>query len=141
MRRAALAFSLIAAFCGGAHAACEMQISRTATISEVIDGQTVRFNDGSEARLIGALTPQTPRWWKKERAWPPTERARRALENLVGSSKVELHFAPKEAQRDRHERYLAQLYVQRGDERIWVQGHMIGEGFAQAYSFNPGLPR
>ena len=135
MPRAALAFCLIVAVGGGARAACETQILRTATVSQVIDGHTVRLDDGSEVRLIGALTPQTPRWWKGEGAWPPTERARRALENLIGSSTVELRFAAKEEQRDRHERYLAQLFVQRAKERIWVQGHMIGEGLAQAYSF------
>ena len=46
----------------------------------------------------------------------PVERARRALEKLIGSSKVELRFVPEEEQRDRHERYLAQMFVQRGNE-------------------------
>ena len=134
MLRLATAFYLLLVACSSAHAACETQISRTASVTEVIDGHTVRLDDASEVRLIGALAPQTPRWWKKEAAWPPAQRAHRALEELTGSSKVELRFARGEEQRDRHERHLAQLFVLRGEERIWVQGHMIGEGLAQAYS-------
>lgn len=134
MLRAASLFSLIIALCSSAHAACETQAARTATVAEVIDGHTVRLDDGSEVRLIGALPPQTPRWWKGEGVWPPAGRARRELEKLIGSSKVELRFAPSEEQRDRHERFLAQLFVLRGEERIWAQGHMVGTGFAQAYS-------
>jgi len=134
MLRAATACSVFLSLCSGAMAACKLEISRTATVAQVIDGHTLRLNDASEVRLIGALAPQTPRWWKKDAAWPPAVRARRAPETLIGSSKVELRFVPEEEQRDRHERYLAQLFVQRGNERIWVQGHMIGEGLAQAYS-------
>lgn len=135
MLRAATAFFLLIPICGSARAACETQLILTTTVAGVIDGHTVRLDDGTDVRLIGALAPQTPRWWKKEGAWPPAGSARRALENLIGSSKVELRFAPKEEQRDRHERYLAQMFVLRGEERIWAQGHMISAGLAQAYSF------
>ncbi len=134
MLRAATAFSVFLALCPGAVAACKLETSRTATVAQVIDGQTVRLDDASEVRLIGALAPQTPRWWKKDAAWPPALRARLVLEKLIGSSKVELRFAPREEQRDRHERYLAQMFVQRGNERIWAQGRMIAEGSSQAYS-------
>jgi endonuclease YncB( thermonuclease family) len=71
MLRAATAFSLFLALCPGAMAACKLETFRTATVAQVIDGQTVRLDDASEVRLIGALAPQTPRWWKKYAAWPP----------------------------------------------------------------------
>ena len=129
------AAALVAAFPGAAHAACETQALRTAGVAEVIDGQTLRLEDGTGVRLAGALAPEVPRWWKNSKPWPPAQRARRALEKLIGSNKVELRFSGDEEKRDRHGRYLAQLYVLRGAERIWVQGQMIRRGMAQAYSF------
>jgi endonuclease YncB( thermonuclease family) len=75
MLRAATAFSVILALCSGAMAACKLEISRTATVAQVIDGHTLRLDDASEVRLIGVLAPQTPRWWKKDAAWPPAVRA------------------------------------------------------------------
>ena len=105
MLRAATAFSVFLALCPGAVAACELETSRTATVAQVIDGQTVRLDDASEVRLIGALAPQTPRWWKKDAAWPPALRARRVLEKLIGSSKVELRFAPREEQWEAYQDY------------------------------------
>ena len=123
------------AFPGAARGACKTESLRTASVAEIVDGQTLRLEDGGRVRLIGALAPETPRWWKDAKPWPPAELARLALEELIGSSKVELRFAVDEAKRDRHDRFLAQLFVLRDAERIWVQGHMIRRGFAQAYSF------
>jgi hypothetical protein len=40
---------------GGVHA-CETQLSHTTRVVEIIDGQTVR--------LMGALAPEAPPWWK-----------------------------------------------------------------------------
>lgn len=51
------------------------------------------------------------------------------------SSKLELRFAEGEARRDRHDRVLAHVFVLRGEERIWVQAHLISSGLAQAVSF------
>ena len=132
---AAGAAALFAAFPGAAYGACETQALRTATVAQVMDGQTLRLEDGGGVRLIGALAPEAPRWWKGIKPWPPAERARRALEELIGTSKVELRFAGGEMKRDRHGRFLAQLFVLRGAERIWAQGEMIRRGLAQAYSF------
>ncbi len=126
---------LLAAYPGAAYGACETETLRTASIAEVIDGQTLRLEDGGGVRLIGALAPETPRWWKGTKPWPPAERARRALEEMIGADKVELGFSGNEEKRDRHGRFLAQLFVLRGPERIWVQGQMIRRGLAQAYSF------
>ena len=135
VRTLLLAFAILYVFAHAAQADCETRSTHTATVIRVVDGQTLRLDDGSEARLIGALAPETPLWWKGDKVWPPAGWSRRALQQLAGSQKVELRFADGEPQRDRHGRFLAQLYVLRGEERIWVQGHMIGEGYAQAYSF------
>lgn len=134
MRRTAIILAVTLGLGGGAHAQCVTKTFSTHNVAQVIDGHTVRLDDASEVRLIGALAPETPRWWKGKGAWPPADFTRKELEKLIGSHKVEIRFAGVEEQRDRHDRYLAQLFVRRGDERIWVQGHMIREGLSQAYS-------
>ena len=127
--------SLVLASAASAHAACETKASHKAAVAEVTDGQTLRLDDGSEVRLTGVLSPQAPNWWKDDKPWPPAGAARKALRALVGSDNVELRFAEGEEQRDRHDRFLAQVFVLRGNERIWVQNHMISTGFARVVSF------
>lgn len=131
--RAAIAFFFVSA-ASHAQGGCETHLLKVSRVGEIIDGHTLRLADASEIRLIGALSPQTPRWWKGDGVWPPARRAHEALKTLIGENKVELRFASGEARRDRHERFLAQVYVLRGEERIWVQGRMISHGFARAYS-------
>jgi endonuclease YncB( thermonuclease family) len=118
---------------GVAHA-CETQLSHTARVVEIIDGQTVRLDDGNVVRLMGALAPEVPPWWKGPGEWPPLKRARTGLADLLLDNQIEVRFAGKEAKRDRHERLLAQAYLVNGAERIWAQGHMIRRGLSRSYS-------
>lgn len=118
----------------GAVSACETQLSHTARVTQIIDGQTVRLDDGSVVRLIGALAPEPPPWWKGPGEWPAVTRARAGLAELLQDRHVEVRFAGAEARRDRHERFLAQLYAVEGAERIWAQGYMLRRGLARAYS-------
>lgn len=132
---AALLFGAHSLASSAAHAACTTAVQETARAGEVVDAQTLRLADGSEVRLIGVLPPQTPPWWKKPEPWPPAERARRVLSELVASASLELRVAEGETQRDRHDRLLAHVFVLRGDERIWVQAHLVSAGLARAASF------
>jgi endonuclease YncB( thermonuclease family) len=118
----------------GAVYACETQLSHTARVVEIIDGQTVRLDDGNVVRLMGALAPEAPPWWKGPGEWPPLKRARTGLADLLQDKQIEVRFAGMEIKRDRHERLLAQAYLVNGTERIWAQGHMIRRGFARSYS-------
>jgi len=118
-----------------AASACETQLSHTSRVVEIIDGHTVRLDDGGVVRLMGALAPEPPRWWKGPGEWPPVKRARAGLADLMQDKQTEVRFSGAEAKRDRHDRLLAQLYVVDGAERIWAQGHMIRQGLARAYSF------
>ena len=118
-----------------AQSACKTVAHKTVVAGKAIDGSTLRLDDGSDVRLVGIIPPQTPRWWKSEKPWPPADAARRVLEQLVTSATLELRFAAGEAQQDRHERALAHVFVLRGEERVWAQAHMISTGSARAVSF------
>ena len=86
----------------GVHA-CETQLSHTTRVVEIIDGQTVRLDDGNVVRLMGALAPEAPPWWKGPGEWPPLKRSRTGLADLLQDKQIEVRFAGSEAKRDRHE--------------------------------------
>ncbi len=60
--------------------------------------------------------------------------AEAALRDLVHDGSVELAFA--EQRLDHYGHLLAHLFLNRGGERIWVQGELLRNGYARAY----GLP-
>lgn len=119
-----------------ASSGCAPNILLEARAEQVIDAATLRLDDGNQVRLIGALPPETPGWWKKTEVWPPLKAAQKTLARMVEGRRVILKTSPDEAERDRHGRYLAQLYVREGDAERWVQGELVGAGYALAYSFS-----
>jgi len=118
-----------------AFAVCATKIVHEGIVEQVIDAATIQLDDGSIVRLVGALPPQVPPWWKEVREWPPRATAKKMLEELVSGKKAVLRAGPAEPERDRHDRYLAQVHVQNGAAEIWVQGEMVNAGLAQAHSF------
>ena len=102
----------------------------------VVDAETLKLDDGSELRLIGALAPRLPDGAGEDalRVWPPEAALREDLEtSLVGRS-VELAFSGR--RRDRYGQLLAQVFVLSGEHRDWLQGRLVERGLARAY----GLP-
>jgi endonuclease YncB( thermonuclease family) len=129
----------LAAWCAHAqvaHGECAPEAGGAATVVRAIDGQTLELDDGSAVRLVGALAPETPSWWKKPEPWPPAEAARAALERLAAAQTIELRYAPGEERLDRHGRRLAQVFVLQGEERLWAQARMVREGHALAWSLS-----
>lgn len=114
-------------------APCKLEFGEPGRVKSVSDGETLLLEDGRTVRLIGAMAPRTPDWWKKPEPWPPAAQARKALEALVLGQAVDLRYGGR--REDRHGRHLAHLYIARGDERIWVQSALIERGLARAYSF------
>ncbi len=120
---------------GAAAPACDLAPERSGSVARVLDAQTLVLETGETVRLVGALPPEAPPWWKEQRPWPPAVRARNALARLVVGRAVALAFGARK--RDRHDRLLAQVFVSDGPEQRWVQGALIEQGHARAYSF-PG---
>lgn len=119
-----------------ASANCQTTAGRIATVTAVIDTLTLRLEDGSTARLTGVIPPPVPGWWKHEKPWPLAEAALQSVRKLVEGGKVELRRAENEHEKDRHGRLLAQVYLLRGQEKIWVQAHLLDQGLALANSFS-----
>lgn len=117
---------------------CPLKQGALHSVSEVIDSETLRLDDGRVIRLIGALPPLPP-GGADATNWPPTEAAKRALADLVLGRSVRLYHPS--SSRDRYGHTLAHVVLADqpafdGKGRtggIWVQGWLIANGHALAY--------
>lgn len=112
--------------------ACPLEEGFRARAVSVIDGETVLLEDGTLVRLVGALAPAAPGWWKKAQAWHAAERAKQTLAKLVEGREVRLRYSGDWT--DRRERVLAQMYVLQESGEVWVQQAMLAAGQARVYS-------
>ena len=114
---------------------CGLEPGPTRAVATVLNGDTVRLDDGIEARLVGALAPRASDGGPEAgAAWPPATDAQAALEALLAGQSVALAFAGRRA--DRYGRVLAHLFLGEANAQVWVQGRMIEMGHARAV----GLP-
>jgi micrococcal nuclease len=117
-----------------AAASCDLTEGRSGVVAQVIDGETLSLEDGDEVKLLGLLAPTAPAWWKRTEAWPPAKAARAELARLLQGKKIQLKFDVR--QKDRRDRWLAQVFVAGNGEPVWVQSHLISMGLARAQSFS-----
>lgn len=113
--------------------ACDLPPGQTATVAEVKDGETLVLADGTSVRLINAKAPVAPLGARGDRPWPFVAESKQALSELASGAEVELRYGGAKA--DRHGRALAQVYVVKGGERVWLQGELVSKGLARVYSF------
>ncbi|MBX9591323.1 MAG: thermonuclease family protein [Hyphomonadaceae bacterium] len=102
------------------------------TITTVIDGETVGLDDGRALRLIGALAPRAMDVGAEPGAWEAENRTREALRAVVLGKSIALGFGGERI--DRYGRLQAHAHLIEGNERRWVQGHLLRQGLARAYT-------
>ena len=102
----------------------------SARVVEIIDGDTVVLDDGSEVRLVGLQAPKLALGRPDFEDWPLADEARAALEELVLDRDVTLAYGGRRL--DRHGRRLAHLFL---DDGTWVQAAVLSDGMARVYSF------
>jgi endonuclease YncB( thermonuclease family) len=107
-----------------------LDIAFEAKVTEVIDGDTVVLDDGTEVRLVGTQAPKLPLGRPGYPTWPLAPEAKAKLEQLVLGRRVGLGFGGNEW--DRHGRRLALLWRSDG---LWIQGAMVEAGLARVYGF------
>jgi micrococcal nuclease len=128
----ALGASLVLAGTHAASADCVLTPGPTRAVARVLDGETLALDDGTEVRLIGALSPRPLEAAADVSFWPPEREAIAELARLVLGRSIELAFVGRRT--DRYGRLLAHAFVRSDTERIWVQAHMLRAGHARAYS-------
>lgn len=116
--------SLVGAFFMGAIwqlpalAFCPMPVDGPARVQagavrQVIDGDTLRLNDGSRVRLIGINAPEIGRNGRASE--PFAEAACQQLQALVKASGGQVELLPGAAPRDKYGRTLAHVFGRSGD--------------------------
>lgn len=126
----AVALVLALAFWPATLAAQGLEDGGRHRVVEVIDGDTVVLDDGSQVRFVGIQAPKLPLGRKGFEAWPLAEAAKARLERLALERMVALKYGG--ARKDRHGRRLAHLYL---DDGTWLQGALLGEGLARVYTW------
>ena len=109
-----------------------LEAGPTRTVARIIDGETVALDDGTELRLIGALVPRAIDAGAEPGMWPLEIAAQEELRALVLGKSVDLAFDGARA--DRYGRLQAHVFWMEGDQRRWVQGHLLQQGLARAYA-------
>ena len=113
--------------------ACTLPQGPARAVVSVIDGDTLLLDDQSKLRLVGALAPAPPTAETSTADWPPAAAAKSALERYVNGQSLLLEFGGRKA--DRYGTQLAQAFVVSESGSTWLQGLMVEEGLARAYSF------
>lgn len=117
--------------CWSAYAECRLDAGPRRTVAAVIDGETLRLDDGSEVRLAGVLAPRGLDAGVADTDWPAAVAATAALRELTAGRTVALGFVSV-SRRDRSNRLVAQVFVIDGETETWVQGRMLSDGHARA---------
>jgi micrococcal nuclease len=96
-----------------------------ATITSVIDGDTVTTENGEKVRLLGINAPEKGQFYYEE--------AKRALERMVGNKSVELEIDTKD--KDAYGRSLRYIFV----DDSFVNLEMVKSGYAHTYIIYPNV--
>jgi endonuclease YncB( thermonuclease family) len=108
----------------------QLTVGERATVVDIVDGDTVRLDDGWQVRLVGIQAPKLPLGRKNFKIWPLADEAKSVLETLLLNREVELAYGGQRV--DRHGRRLAHLFLADG---TWIQGELLLAGMARVYSF------
>ncbi|HAF90984.1 MAG TPA: nuclease [Pseudomonas sp.] len=105
-------------------------------VAQVIDGDTLRLDDGRSVRMIGLNTPERGR--KGRSAEPFAEQATRNLRALVEASEGRVFVQPGAESHDRYGRLLAHVYDSRGGN-LEAEQLLAGLGYFVAAYPNAAL--
>jgi micrococcal nuclease len=97
---------------------------------EVIDGDTLRLDSGREVRLVGIQAPKLPLGRPNFPHWPLAPESKAGLETLALGKRLALSYGGTPV--DRYGRLLAELTDETGR---WIQGELLAQGLARAYTF------
>jgi endonuclease YncB( thermonuclease family) len=104
---------------------------QTATVTRVIDGDTLQLSTGEEGRLIGVDTPETKH--PRKPVQPFGQEASAFTTKLVEGKKVRLEFNVR--RKNTYKRTLAYVYV----EDLMLNLELLRQGYAQVATVPPNV--
>ncbi len=111
---------------------CGLEAGPTRAAAEVIDGDTLRLDDGKVVKLAGILPPRAFDAGAPRGTWPPEQAAKAALQAIVAGRTVSLAFTG--ARTDRYERVIAHLFTDLDGKPAWVQRELVAAGHARVHA-------
>ena len=111
---------------------CGFEAGPTRAVADVIDGDTIRLDDGKDVRLVGLIAPRAEDVGARRGAWPPEEASRKALAARLMGRTVALAFLGPRS--DRYGRVLAHLFLVTETTTTWVQADHLEAGHARAFA-------
>jgi micrococcal nuclease len=120
----------------GARADCGGEEGGGGTVVEILNAETLLLDDARAVRLIGALPPRFATGFASHggTALDPRPELRAVAARLALGKRVRLIFGGTRT--DRYGRLLAQVHVETEGQPVWLQGALVEEGLALAYSFS-----
>lgn len=113
-------------------AACDVRKQTARAVVAVIDGETIKLDDGREVKLIGVLAPAPPPSLAADGVWPPAEASRMALAGLITGKSVRIGAAGR--QKDRYGRVRAHVFLLDGKKDQWIGEWLVEQGHARVAS-------
>lgn len=132
---AASCFALLATLIASpvASAACEVRKQTARAVVAVLDGETIKLDDGREVKLLGVLAPSPPPGLAGDAIWAPADASRKALSDLLAGKSVRIAAAGRH--KDRYGRQLAHVFLADGKKDMWIGEWLIEQGHARVASF------
>jgi len=137
MKKASLvgAFFVSAIWLSAAQAFCPAPAGLTSvTVQRVVDGDTLRLNDGRNVRMIGLNTPELGKKGRSDEPFAVT--ARKRLEALIAASEGRVDLQPGQESKDRYGRTLAHVY---GADGANLEAQMLAEGLGFLVAVAPNV--
>lgn len=137
MKKASLvgAFFMSAIWLSSAQAFCPAPTGLApVTVQRVVDGDTVRLNDGRSVRMIGLNTPELGKQGRSDE--PFAVAARKRLEALVAASDGRLGLLAGKESKDHYGRTLAHLY---GADGANLEAQMLADGLGFQVAVAPNV--
>lgn len=105
-----------------------------AQVQRVVDGDTLRLNDGRSVRMIGLNAPETGK--KGQSVQPFAEAAKRRLQTLIDDSDGQVRLRIGEQATDRYGRTLANVYGRDGEN---LEALLLAEGLGYLVAVSPNV--
>lgn len=137
MKKASLAgaFFVSAIWLSAAQALCPAPTGLdSATVQRVVDGDTLRLNDGRNVRMIGLNTPELGKQGRSDE--PFAVAARKRLEVLVAESDGRVGLRLGVESKDRYGRTLAHVFSARGEN---LEAQMLADGLGFQVAVAPNV--
>lgn len=129
------AFFVSAIWLSAAQAFCPAPAGLTSvTVQRVVDGDTLRLNDGRNVRMIGLNTPELGKKGRSDEPFAVT--ARKRLEALIAASEGRVDLQPGQESKDRYGRTLAHVY---GADGANLEAQMLAEGLGFLVAVAPNV--